>query len=415
VNKVSQQPAKSEEKKYCQKLGIVPIAIDQIKKLIKTNIKNTIKCWDEGIKVEKQCFRIVSPAGIGKTAISIQLCEELSEELKIDFKYILIKAPVLSRDDFLCPFPVIDNGNSKFKMLYSDFVPTEENSYGLFIIDEISRGDSSLQQLLWAVQNESRIHTHKLPKGWFVLCLDNPDDQEYSMNYMEDAAGLRRVLHLYSEVNPQAFLNYAVSKKFHSSVVEYIQVHPDYLYDFASQKIGMIYSNPASWERVSNILWGYEKSEGSLTNIDDLFTLISGLLNSNMTRMFISFLKDRKDISPKDVFYDYKKVRKDILKFAKESDNVKMGQLMDSFVTFLTSSKPKYTKTELKNISDFLTDIPSDISVTFLTKVNAFDRKSEEYKYVSDIHVEMVSNFPDYKTKFYESMVNLGRKTSNGN
>lgn len=404
--------ADKEEKKYYQRLGIIPISIDNVKKIIKENIKNTIKCWQEGRDVEKQTFRVISPAGIGKTQSAIQICKELSEELKIDFKNILIKAPVLSRDDFLCPFPVIDNGNSRFKMLYSDFVPMDENSYGLFIIDELSRGDTSLQQLLWAVQNECRIHVKYLPKGWFVLCLDNPEDQEYTINSMEDAAGLRRVLHLYSEVNAKAFLDHAIKNDFHPLVIEFIQIHPDYLYDFDSQKIGMIYANPASYERVSNILWGFDKDDGILKNLDDLQTIFSGLLNQNMTRMFISFIRDRKDISPKDVFYNYDKIREDIITFSKNSDNVKMSQLIESFVTFLITNRPVYTEKELNNISTFLTDIPSDIGASFLLRVNTFDSKSEEFKYITGIHVELVNKFPTYKTNFYETMINMSRKAN---
>jgi len=301
-------------------------------------------------------------------------------------------------------------------MLYSDFVPLDENSYGLFIIDELSRGDSSFQQLCWQIQNEQKVHTYPLPKGWFVICLDNPDEQEYSgLNMIDDAAGLRRVLHLYSEVNPQAFLNYAVSSKFHPLVIEFIQIHPDYLYDFSSQKVGMIYANPASWNRISNILIGYDDNEnGILKNLDDLTTLFGGLLNQNMTRMFINFIRDRKDISPKDVFYNYDKVRNDILKFSEKSDNIKMGQLMKSFVTFLTTSKPKYNDNELKNISLFLNDVPSDIGVLFLSNIASFDSKSEEFKYVTGIHVKLVRQFPEYKEKFYEAMVNTNRKV-NGN
>jgi hypothetical protein len=405
----------SEEKKYYQKLGIVPTSIENVKKIIKTNIKNTIQCWSNGKYVEKQTFRVVSPAGIGKTQSALQICEELSSELNINFQSIIIKAPVLSRDDLLCPFPIIDNGKSRFKMLYSDFIPLDPDSYGLFIIDEISRGDTSFQQLCWQIQNEQKVHTYPLPNGWFVLCLDNPDDSEYGgMNYTEDAAGLRRVLHLYSEVNAEAFLKYAVKSNFHPLVVEFIQIHPDYLYDFSSQKIGMVYANPGSWERASNILWGYETDSefGILQNLDDLTTLFGGLLNQNMTRMFISFIRDRKDISPKDVFYDYKKVRKDILEFAEKSDNIKMGQLIESFVTFLATSKPNYSDKELENISNFLTDIPSDIGVLFITKLSVFDIKSEEFKYVTKIHGLLVEKFPDYKTKFYESMVRTNRKVN---
>jgi len=404
--------ANSEEKKYYQRLGVVPISIDNIKRIIKTNISNTIKCWNSGKEIEKQTFKIIGEAGIGKTQISYQIAKELSEELKVQFNCIIIKAPVLSRDDFLCPFPIIDNGKSRFKMLYSDFVPMDPDSYGIFVIDELSRGDSNFQQLCWQIQNEHKVHTHDLPKGWFVICIDNPDDQEYSLNMVEDAAGLRRVLHLYSEVNAQAFLNYAVKTGFHPIVTEFITIHPDYLYDFDSQKVGMIYSNPASWERVSNILWGYDANDKALLHLDDLTTLFGGLLNQNMTRMFVNFMRDQTDISPKDVFYNYEKVQKQIQKYAENADNIKMGQLIESFIVFLTSSQPRYTEKELSNISKFLIDLPSDIGVMFLTKIAAYDRKSDEFSYMTKIHVALVNKFPDYKDRFYQSMVNLNRKAS---
>lgn len=407
---MANKTSNNDIKKYYQKIGIVPTSIDNIKKIIKENIKNTIECWKHGRNIERQTFKIIGNAGIGKTQISIQLAEELTSELGVKFNCIVIKAPVLSRDDLLCPFPIIDNGHSRFKMLYSDFVPMDEDSYGLFIIDELSRGDSNFQQLCWQIQNELKVHTHPLPKHWFVICIDNPDDEEYSLNMVEDAAGLRRVLHLYSEVNVEAFLKYAETANFHPAVIEFIQIHPEYLYDFDHQKIGMIYANPASWERVSNILWGYENRIEE--KIDILTTLFGGLLNSNMTRLFISYLIDKKDISPKDIFFEYDKVRKNIIGYTNDQNNAKLSQILESFVTFLLTSKPTHTIKELKNVSLFLTDIPKDISVMFLTKLANIDPKSSDFMYFAIMHRELDKNFPDYKINFYEEMVKVNTRIS---
>lgn len=406
--------AEAEEKKYYQRLGVVPTSVENIKRLIKTNIKNTLNCWEKGVDVEKQSFRITGEAGIGKTELTQQLSKELSKETGIKFDYIPIKAPVLSRDDLLCPFPV---DNLKFKMLLSEFVPTDEKSSGIFVMDELSRGDHSFQQLCWQIQNECKIHTKEFPKNWFIICLDNPDDSAYSMNSIEDPAGIRRVLHLYAEVNAQVFLSYAIKTNFHPLVIEFIQIHPDYLYDFDSQKIGSIYANPASWKKVSNILWGYEYQEdnGILKNLDDITTLIDGLLNQYMTRLFMSYIKDRKDISPSDIFYKYNDIRNDILSLVKNSNNSKMSQIMDSFVTFLITSKPKLENEYLKNIATFLSDLPSDISIIYLTNISSIKKskgdKSEEFKYATYIHEKLVSD-PTYKTKFYEEMVKVGRKVN---
>jgi len=117
------------EQQYHEKLNIPVLTISRIKHVIKNDIKNTLSVWDAGKDVNRQCFHIIGPAGVGKTEICWQIADELSEETKMDFEMIMVKAPVLSRDDFIVPFPVIDKENkaADFKMLYSDFVPKDED------------------------------------------------------------------------------------------------------------------------------------------------------------------------------------------------------------------------------------------------------------------------------------------------
>jgi len=401
------EKSKIEELKYFERLNISVLSIGKIKELIKSDIKMTLNAWDKGRNVQKQAFHIIGPAGVGKTEICNQVAAELTNELETKFDIIMIKAPVLSRDDFIIPFPVIDNGNTSFKMLYSDFVPKTEESYGLFVIDEFSRGDHSLQQLLWQVQNEYAIHRFQFPKGWFVISIDNPEDSEYSLDTMEDAAGLRRQLHIYTEVSVQDFLKYAIEQDFHKYVIEFIQTHPDYLYSFEAQKLGSVYANPASYEKLSDILWKYEMNGGIENHYEEIDVLASGLLNTNMTRLFLEFAKDKKDINPKDIFLDFKKVQPEIKKLLNKNNNAKLGELMIGFCTFLTSSKPKYTEKELNNIAEFLSIVPIDTAAIFVSQIDNFSRSSEEFKYVTLIHSKLMKSSPLYKKKFYESIVEV--------
>jgi len=410
------EESKSQELKYNERLNIQTLTIDKVKLLIKRNIRNTLTCWEKKKDVQRITFHIIGPAGVGKTQICHQIAIELTEEMKEPWKIIMIKSPVLSRDDFLIPFPVTDNGRTKFKMLYSDFVPIEETSCGLFIIDEFGRGDHNLQQLMWQIQNEFKIHLRDFPKKWFVISIDNPDDQEYSMDLLEDAAGLRRMLHICVEVSAPAFLKYAKANGFHQAVIEFIETHNDYLYDFQSQKQGSVYANPASWEKVSDILWGYEMTDGikgnNFSNLYDIESLASGMLNISKTRMFIDFLKERKDINPQDVFKLYKNVRKEVLKLVDEKDNVKLGQLMSSFVTFLTVNRPSYGNPEMKNVTDFLLDIPIDTAAIFLSTIDAFPRQGPEFLYLTRLHLAMMDKYVEYKKKFYEKMVQKSEEAS---
>ena len=411
---------KEAELKYYERLNISVLSISKIKKLLKDDIMDTIAAWSQKRQVEKQCYHIIGPAGVGKTQICYQIAEELTEEIfgghnnknpdeKKKFGCIMVKSPVLSRDDFIIPFPVQEeNGRDfSFKMLYSDFVPKMEGTYGIFVIDEFSRGDHQLQQLLWQVQNEYAVHRHQFPEGWFVVSIDNPDDSEYSMDNLEDAAGLRRQLHIYTEVSAIDFLDYAIQQDFHPFIIEFIQTHPEYLYDFQAQKIGSVYANPASYEKLSDHLWKMELRRASI-DFDEIEVKAAGLLNTNMTRMFIEFARDKKDINPKEVFYDYQKIRPQIEKLLKDGDNAKLGELMVGFCTFMTTTMPDYNEQKLKNVLDFLLIMPIDTAALFISQIDSFDRTSKPFKYMTKIHLALLKGSKDYKKNFYDPIIAAG-------
>lgn len=411
---------KESELKYYERLNISVLSIAKIKQLIRDDVLDTIYAWNKGKDVDKQCYRFIGPAGVGKTQICYQIGEELTKELfgehnkqnphnQKQFHVLMIKAPVLSRDDFIIPFPVKDKTgeNFSFKMLYSDFVPKNQETYGLFVIDECSRGDHQLQQLLWQVQNEYAIHNLKFPKGWFVTSIDNPDDSEYSMDNLEDAAGLRRQLHLYVEVSVTDFLNYAIRNNFHPFIIEFIQTHPERLYDFQSQKVGSVYANPASYEKLSDHLWKMEMRRKRI-DFDEIEHKASGLLNTNMAQLFIEFARDQKDINPKDIFYKFSNVEPKIKDLLKENNMSKLGELMVSFCTFMTTSMPAYNKEQLDNVLKFLLLMPVDTAALFISQIDGFDRSSASFKYMTEVHLLLLGKSRQYKTDFYDPIVKAG-------
>ena len=408
------------ELKYHERLNISVASIGKIKDLLKNDIMDTIATWNLGRDVERQCYHIIGPAGVGKTQICYQIVEELTEEIfgaynkknptePKDFGCIMVKSPVLSRDDFIIPFPVQVEGSEgfSFKMLYSDFVPKNKDTYGIFVIDEFSRGDHQLQQLLWQIQNEYSVHRYEFPKGWFVISIDNPDDSEYSMDNLEDAAGLRRQLHLYTEVSAIDFLNYAIANDFHPFIVEFIQTHPEYLYDFQSQKVGMVYANPASYEKLSDILWKMETRRKEL-DFEEIEIKASGLLNTHMTRLFLEFARDKKDINPKDVFHDFRRVKPEIDKLLKANNNSKLSELMVGFCTYMTTTMPDYNDAKLKNVLDFLLIMPIDCAALFISQIDSFSRSGDAFQYMTKIHMALLKGSRAYKKNFYEPIVKAG-------
>ena len=386
--------------KYVEKLNIASTSIGKAKTLIKNNIIGTIRLLEAGQHVEKQSFHIIGPAGIGKTQICKQLLNELNEEFhgeggKPVFQYIIIKSPVITRDDIMIPMP--KQGTRKFEMLYSDFVP-DESDYGLFVIDEFSRGDHTLQQLLWQAQNEGKIHLKKFPKYWFVISTDNPDDEEYQIDTMEDAAGLRRQVHIYVDCSVSDFLKYAKKSKFHEKVIQYISTKPQNLYDFLSQKKGSVYANPASWEAVSDQLYKYE-TLGSLNSpetIDNLMIVLSGIINQSIAVDFIQSMQENSNmIRPVDIITDFPLVKGKIEKLIETKNNAILSELMNSFVSYIVAERDDAMMSDenkMENIVDFLCFMPSDIAAVFISTLNEYDFKSEEFKYFSILQMFLIRN-----------------------
>jgi len=389
---------------YAKKLGISVCSITQIKTLIYNDIYLTID--NDMLDDDKQCFHIIGPAGVGKTQITYQIAKQLERDLGKPFQVKMIKSPVLSRDDFIIPFPTKDH--KSFEMLYSQFIPDDPDSFGIFVIDEFSRGDQQLQQLMWQIQNENKIHTYDFPKGWFIISIDNPDDDEYNINNMEDAAGLRRCLHVYTSVNVKDFLKYAKDNNFHKLVVDYIENNPGRLYDFSSQKKGMVFANPASWEKVSNHLKKYEKS-GILKYINMIQILVNGLINTYGSADFIHYIKNvEQTISGFDIVCSYPSVRDKIIELVDKKDNQNMHRVLGSVFDFILSDTSiELCKDHLTNLMDYLMDLPKDISASFVVKMGELDKVSPEYIYLIGNITKMISMSKKFNDMFMEQFKNL--------
>jgi len=391
-----------KETTYPARLGMPILAIDQIKNIIMEDIKRSI---EKDLLEEKQCFHIVGPAGVGKTQIASQIVEELSEYFKKDFGKKSINAPVLTRDDFLSPYPKSD---TQFKMLYSDFVPEMGEEFGLFVIDECSRGDQQLQQMMWQIQNENKLHTYKFPKGWFVITIDNPDDDNYQINNMEDAAGLRRTLHFYSKVSSKAFLIHALKNNFHPHVISYIENYPEKLYDFESQKQGKIYANPASWEKVSNHLYKYDDDiQNNLTTIE---MLCGGLLNIFGATHFCNHLKNLNKVVIKgeDIWKNYPRLKRDLLNIVDKKQNNQLYDILSSFIDYLLDNQPEPLSVYILNCLSFLQDLPMDIAAGFVTHLGKLQMGSKEHLYFMSLMVAMNTESADFKKNFFDKLLNLG-------
>jgi hypothetical protein len=372
---------------YVEKLRLPTVSIEQAKNNLKRYISYYLQAKDKDVKAKRIAHRLVGPSGVGKTEICYQIADELTAETGYKFEVIKIHTPVFCRDDFLVPFP--SKERNTFEMLMSDFFPRDKDSYGIYVIDEFSRGDSQLQQLLWQIQNEHRLHLIDLPENWFVVCTDNPDDELYNMvESFDDAAGLRRVLHISVSVNVLDFLKFARDNGIHPYVIEFIQTYPADLYDVGSQKQGAVYANPASWHKFSDLLWSIQSVEGEekiLDNITDLEISGSGLLNYQTVQKFIDFLKDKRIVKPSDVINNYDAVRETLKELVKENNTPKLSAISESVALYLISSLPNLTKKVVNNLIEFLSTVPVDTAAILFHQFDA-QRDNKCFAFLGSFH-----------------------------
>jgi hypothetical protein len=92
----------------------------------------------------------------------------------------------------------------------------------------------------------------------------------------------------------------------------------------------------------------------------------------------------------------------------KDNNASKLGELMISFCTYMTTSMPKYEKDQLQNILDFLLLMPIDTAALFISQIDGFDRASDSFKYMTQIHLSLLKSSKIYKKEFYEPIVRAG-------
>jgi hypothetical protein len=127
-----------------------------------------------------------------------------------------------------------------------------------------------------------------------------------------------------------------------------------------------------------------------------------------MTQLFIEFARDKKDINPKDIFYNLKTIKPKIDELLKENNMSKLGELMIGFCTFLTTSMPKHNKEQLQNILKFLLMMPIDTAALFISQIDGFERASKPFKYMAKIHIALLNSSKKYKSDFYDPIVKAG-------
>ena len=188
----------------------------------------------------KRPVHVESSPGLGKTQIAAQVAAELN------IGFMAIHAPLLQPEDYGFPVISADRADVSFIVSRSKF-PIETSDapdMGIFLIDEMSQGDSSAQKILANLIQEREIHGIKLKAGWTIVTTGNRTT---------DRAGANRLLtHLRDRLTPvtlEASLDdwtqWALNNDVKTEVIAFIRFRPELLSQFDAQQESS--PTPRSW------------------------------------------------------------------------------------------------------------------------------------------------------------------------
>ena len=279
------------------------------------------------------------------------------------------------------------------KFMRPDWFPTEGE--GIIFLDEVNRGTRPVLQAVFQLVLDHRLHKYELPKGWKVIAAMNPSTADYIVTDISDKAFMDRFCHIKLSPSKQEFFNYAESKNFNTELLAFLKNQPDLLQGELEDFSLEVAPSRRSWDAIDRIVKA--RVDGKEPPQFILQELARGLVGTKAATALIKALNSKeKPITAEEVLKDYvkdSKLQKRVLKYKDPKTNridaIKFT--CDSIEQYITERNKKLTDKESKNLSNFLWDIPRDLSFNLCRELYM----QEITRTVIDENIELLSDMAD--------------------
>lgn len=197
--------------------------------------------------------------GCGKSSIVRQVADSLGVEFRD------MRLADLERVD-ISGLPSVENGQTVWNV--PSFLPTDPNSKGILLLDEITAAPHDCQVAIYALILDRCLpnSNYRLPDGWFIVAAGNRTTDKAVAKSMSSALA-NRFMHFEMEANIEEWCKWAVQKSIHPSVTGYLQYRPTSLFRMENENLEGGWPSPRAWERVSNMLDLFGNNEEVLRKI----------------------------------------------------------------------------------------------------------------------------------------------------
>lgn len=252
------------------------------KEAVETHIRELEEILDRYLNAAGQlnyAVKILGHPGIGKSSVVRQAAE------RSNFLFIDTRLAFKENID-LGGYPVPDHENQRMIYFRPRFIPPEtvpETYNGvLWFLDEANRAHPTVIQTLFQIITEGRCGEHPLPEKTAIVLAGNLGEEDSTFITDFDDAALDGRLALF-HLKPRAkdWLRWAAGDHVHPSVLRYIALFPEKLWD--EQRI---HPNPRGWHQVSQAL----SLAYGLKNEETLVTFLKEKPGSSLEKLILSLI-----------------------------------------------------------------------------------------------------------------------------
>ena len=320
---------------------------------------------------------IWSKHGAGKSQSLQQLADELN------FKLLDMRLGQMEVGDVM-GLPVIGKttaGETITEYAMPKWLKIALEGNCIILWDEINRAKIDVIQAVFQAVLDKKMHLFEFPATTFQVCAGNPNNDDYIVTDIADAAFMSRFGHISLVPSALDWVRYAESKSFHPSVTELVKINPAMFGEYECPLPVELNVNPRAFEFVSNFA-KLTEATADLSFLGNKLEPLSFKLFQEITKgilgmkatvaYFEQYRALEKPIPAKDILEDYSKVQKKVLEYSGkasgtiDANKIKQDLLkvtVDGVVAELFKNKvAEHPQKYLDNLFKFLNDMPNELS-----------------------------------------------------
>jgi hypothetical protein len=156
----------------------------------------------------------------------------------------------------------------------------------LLFLDEINRGSQAMNQAVFQLILDRRLHRQVLPPETRVIAAINPEGGTYDVTRM-DPAMRNRMIRIRIEVKVDDWLNWAMEAGLDDTIVDFIDSNPGMLLEAQNNNV-TAFASPRAWEKAARLVafMGRETSKW-----EELGELLGGIVGDVATNKYLAYLR----------------------------------------------------------------------------------------------------------------------------